>query len=66
MTILIYLKVAHALSGSLSTSFLVKLEFGLFGIRFQGSKIFNSLNKNIQSGAAISLFKSRLKTCLNS
>ena len=53
MTILIYLKVAHALSGSLSTSFLVKLEFGLFGIRFQGSKFFSSLNNNIQWNPAL-------------
>ena len=46
----------------MSTLFLVKLEFGLFGIRFQGPKFFNSLNNNTQSAANISLFKSRLKT----
>ena len=46
--------------------FLARTNIRLFGIRFQGSKIFNSLNKNVQSDAAISLFKSRLKTFLNS
>ena len=45
---------------------LARTNIRLFGIRFQGSKIFNSLNKNVQSDAAISLFKSRLKTFLNS
>ena len=33
-----------------------------FVTTFQGPKIFNSLDNNIQSAATISLFKSRLKT----
>ena len=44
--------------------FSVRTNIRLFTIRFQGSKVFNSLNLNIQNAATISLFKSRLKAYL--